>query len=175
MIFLDKKENIVNVYLHLSYKLSLKHQVIIDVLFVPGSASSPLFLKVKIVALVVLQLSVSDDLLSLELVKGGKYVDGFEKASKQHHKPPLRIFTQDSLSFRELILKLLHKFLITITVLPLFRVVSVIIRQEVLQHHNTACILVAKESNGIICSLLEIPETYDITKGLDRVQYSVCS
>ena len=57
---------------------------------------------------------------------------------------------------------------------PLFRVVSVIIRQEVFQHHNTACILVSKESDGIISSLLEIPETDYITKGLDRVQYSVC-
>ena len=55
----------------------------------------------------------------------------------------------------------------------LFRVVSFIIRHEVFQHYNTACILVSKESNGIISSLLEIPETNYITKGLDRVQYSV--
>ena len=70
-------------------------------------------------------------------------------------------------------MKLLDKFLVTITVFSLFRVVSVIIRQEVSQHHNTACILVSEEGDGIISCLLEIPETDYIAEGLDRVQYSV--
>ncbi len=175
MILLNKKENIVNVYLHLPYKLSLKYKVIIYVLLVAGLAAAPFLLKVKIIALVILQLPVCEHLLSLKLVKGGKYVDGFEKTSKQGHEPSLRIFAHNGLPFRELILQLLDKLLISIAVLPFLRVVSVIIRQEVFQHHDAACILVPEQGNGIISSLLKIPETDYVAEGLDRVQYPVRS
>ena len=117
---------------------------------------------------------VRKDFLALKLVKGREDVDGLQEAAKQSNKPLFCLFPNDGFSLWELLLELFHQFLVSITVLALLCVISIVVGQEVFEDDNRACIFVSKQGNCIICGLLEVPETNNITKGLDRVQYPVC-
>ena len=49
-----------------------------------------------------------------------------------------------------------------------------IISIKFLKQYDAACILITEQGNSCIHSFLEIPEAYDIAKGLNAVQYTVC-
>ena len=72
-------------------------------------------------------------------------------------------------------IQFLHQIHIPWHWLTIYGFISVIVILKALQQNKAPGILIPKQGNGTIYSLLQISETYNISKGLDRIQNTVCT
>ena len=176
MVLFDQHQDVVNVDFHLPNQLHLKHHIIGDVLF--GFIVlfvAPFIPQILIAAKIILQITLRNQLVALEIIKGGQQVPHPQQCAKQHDKIFLVLLSYNlRICQREPVCQVVDHIGITLMVLSLLIRIAVIVVRIFAQQDNAACIFISKQRNCRIHPLLQVAEADDIAKGLDAVQDTVC-
>lgn len=175
-IFFYQHEDIVDIDLHLPHKFHFKNNVGIDVFLL--NLSLPVFLvQIEIDALVILKLALGQDLVAPKVVKGGEDISEAEDMPEQGDKLLFHLFADDGRIQGKASQQPCYQFAVTLGVLHasirLFLIKAVVIVIIGLQQNNAARVLVAKQGNGLVRLLLQVPEADDIAEGFDRIEDAV--
>ena len=131
MVLFDQHQNIVNVNFDLPNQFHLEHHIIRDVLFsFIVLLTAPFVPQVLIATQVVLQIPFRDELIALEIIKGGQQVPHPQQCTKQHNKVLLVLLSDDLwLCQRELLRQVIDHVRISLMVFSLLiRITMVIVR-----------------------------------------------
>ena len=177
MVLLHQHQDVVDVDFDLPDKFRFKNDVIIDIDCIAFlSALCPFIPQVLIASEVVLQFSFRQDSHVLKVIKGQQDIPHTQDSAKQGNKIFLSLLTFDArFRQREPGRQVLDKLHIAGVVLIISPFIALVVVLKTLEQYDARGILVAKKRNSIIHALLQISETDDIAKSLDRIENAVGS
>ena len=174
LVLLDEHEDIVDVDFDLLDQLDLKHNIVCDVLLVAALFVLPFVAQILISAEICLQITFGEQLFVGKIVKGEQQVAHTEQSAEQQNKIALVLFALDGrLRQRKTFLQIRHHADIAGVRLAVLVGVALVVILEAPEQHHAAGFAVAKERDGVVHTLLQLPEAHDIAKGLDLVQNAV--
>ena len=176
MEFLDEHQDIVDVYLNLLHEVHFKLDIVIDVLFLSACFRPKLIMEVIVPRDVVLHLTFGQEMhFRSKVIEGAQEVPELQDGSELPDKS-LLVLIADHIRkslYRIFLYQSFNQLLVSMMVLALSIHIAIVVILERPQEDDAACIFISEQGKAVICRLLKVSETDDISAVFYSIEDSI--